>query len=349
VRQFAKIATVQGIVFLCGLVAIECALAWFAPLPPHGGVYADRNGKPARVSLDDDTLAPNLDVVHSASEFSASIHTNALGYRRMSKESREPDFLFLGDSFTFGHGVSDDEVFPEVFCKARGSTCLNLGRSGTDTFDQVKILRHGIEARQLRPKTVILTMLAACWLGVAGNDLGDNLMRHRGDAGSEAWLLMRADLLPSLGDIVKAVQRRVVDFEITKRVMIIAANGLKTGLYSCSPQGELDAAARATAVALQQLAQLADEFGFAAGIAIIHPYQELAGAYRSTEAVVAGVVPAKFTCLATGARFRASDYYAYDGHFNPSGHVAMASMLGSALTNGRLAVPTGAQCRSSTS
>ena len=115
-RQFAKIAAVQAIVFLCGLVAIECALAWFAPLPPHGGVYTDRNGKPARVSRDADTLVPNLDIVHSASEFSAGIHTDARGYRLMSRESATPDFLFVGDSFTFGHGVSDSEVFAEIFC-----------------------------------------------------------------------------------------------------------------------------------------------------------------------------------------------------------------------------------------
>jgi len=260
VRKFVKIAAVQAIVFLGGLVVIECALAWFAPLPPHGGVYTDRNGKPARVSLDDDTLAPNLDIVHSASEFSASIHTNALGYRLMSKESATPDFLFLGDSFTFGHGVSDGEVFAEVFCKTRGASCLNLGRSGTDTFDQVRILRHGIDTYRLRPRNVVLTMLAACWLGVAGNDLGDNLT-HAGPR-SALPAPMRADVMPSPGDIVKAIQRRVVDFEITKRVMIIAASGLKTTLYSCSPQAALDAAQRATAVALRQLARLADEFGF---------------------------------------------------------------------------------------
>ena len=257
-RQFAKIAAVQAIVFLCGLVAIECALAWFAPLPPHGGVYTDRNGKPARVSLDDDTLARDLDIVHSASEFSAGIHTNALGYRSMSKESATPDFLFVGDSFTFGHGVSDSEVFAEIFCKARGATCLNLARSGTDTFDQVRILRHGIDAHRLRPKTVVLTMLAACWLGVAGNDLGDNLT-HAGPR-SALPAPMRADLMPSLGDIVKAIQRRVVDFEITKRVMIIATSGLKSSLYACSPQAELEAARHATAVALRQLAALADEY-----------------------------------------------------------------------------------------
>jgi hypothetical protein len=105
---------------------------------------------------------------------------------------------------------------------------------------------------------------------------------------------MRADVMPSPGDIVKAIQRRVVDFEITKRVMIIAASGLKTTLYSCSPQAALDAAQRATAVALRQLAGLADEFGFKVDVVIIHPYQEIDGAYRSTEAVVAGAVPEKF-------------------------------------------------------
>ena len=314
-----------------------------APLPPHGGVYTDRSGKPARVSLDDDTLAPNLDLVHAASEFSANVRTDALGYRLMSKESREPDFLFLGNSFTFGHGVSDNEVFPEVFCKARGSTCLNLGRSGTDTFDQVRILRHGIDAHQLRPKTVVLTMLAACWLGVAGNDLGDNLT-HQGTR-SALPTPVRAALVPSLGDIVKAIQRRVVDFEITKRVMIIATSGLKASLYSCSPKAELDAAQRATAVALQQLSRLADEFGFKVDVVVIHPYQELDGAYRSTEAVAAGAVPATFACLGTGAGFRKEHYYAYDGHFNASGHANLAAILEGARTNVTLA-PAGARCRS---
>jgi hypothetical protein len=340
VRQFAKIAAVQAIVFLCGLVAIECALAWFAPLPPHGGVYTDRNGKPARVSLDDDTLARDLDIVHSASEFSAAIHTNALGYRSMSKESATPDFLFVGDSFAFGHGVSDSEVFAEIFCKARGATCLNLARSGTDTFDQVRILRRGIDTHRLRPKTVVLTLLAACWLGVAGNDLGDNL-KHAG-LRSAIPAPMRAEMMPSLGDIVKAIQRRVVDFEITKRVMIIATSGLKSSLYACSSQAELEAARHATAVALRQLAALADEYRFKVDVVVIHPYQELDGAFRSTEAIVVGAVPEKFACIATGSGFRKDHYYAYDGHFNASGHANLAAILDAQVTS----APVSTRCRS---
>jgi hypothetical protein len=168
VRQFAKIAAVQAIVFLCGLVVIECALAWFAPLPPHGGVYTDRNGKPARVSLDDDTLGaePRPRSFGSPSSRPASTPMRSV-IAQCRRRARRRTSCSSATPFTFGHGVSDGEVFAEIFCKARGASCLNLGRSGTDTFDQVRILRHGIDTYRLRPRNVVLTMLAACWLGVA--------------------------------------------------------------------------------------------------------------------------------------------------------------------------------------
>ena len=47
----------------------------------------------------------------------------------------------------------------------------------------------------------------------------------------------------------------------------------------------------------------------------------------STEAVVAGALPATFACLGTGAGFRKEHYYAYDGHFNASGHANLAAIL----------------------
>lgn len=343
-RRFAKIAAVQLVIFAVGLIAIEFALARFLPLPPHGGVYIDRSGGPVRVSLDDNVLRPNIDIVHSASEFSASVHTNALGYRAMSKESRRPDFLFLGDSFAFGHGVSDNEVFAEVFCKARGAACLNLARSGTATFDHVRILRHGLDTLELRPKTVVLTMLSACWLGVAGNDLSDNLARYRVETRSEARAVVRASPAPSISDVVKAIQLRIADFEITKRVMILATSGLKSSIYRCADQSELDAAVRATAAALQQLQALADRFGFDVVVLVVHPYQELEQAYPKTESLVAAALPEKFRCLGTAARLRKTDYYAYDGHFNASGHATVAAILDGAVTGGRIKESGG--CRS---
>jgi hypothetical protein len=331
VKTAARTVAIQAAIFLCGLIAIELVLRQFFPLPAHGGEYRDSHGNAARIARDADTLEPRLDVRHIASEFSAHIRTDDLGYRKMSNESVAPQFLFLGDSFTFGHGVSDDEVFSEVFCGKRGAACLNLGRSGTNTFDQVRLLRHGIDKHQLRPKTVVLTMLAACWLGVAGNDLGDNLTFYRSmkrsSSDRDVVLLARASLGPSLTDTLRTLQSWLSGFEITKRVMIAASSGLKRSVYACSAPGELDAAASATSAALGELAQLAERHGFQVKVAIIHPFQDLGGGFRASEAAVSRALPKAFGCVPTGSKFLNQHYFPYDGHLNASGHANLANLL----------------------
>jgi len=345
VREAAKIALVQLIILLGGLVVFELMLKLFAPLPVPGGEYHDRAGQAVHVALDQDTLRPNLDVIHSASEFSASVHTDERGYRKMSRESTAPEFLFLGDSFTFGHGVSDSEVASEIFCRARDATCLNLGRPGTDTFDQLRILRHAIDAQQIRPRTVVVIMLAACWLRLAGNDLGDNLTDYRNGARGERdagqrmnarralsiATVLRADVFPSAGDIAKTLQGWLAGFEVAKRLMLLVSGQLKSDLYSCSDKSQLDAAADATRVALNGLVRLSDDHGFKLKLFVVHPYQELTGTFLITEAIVARALPKAIACYATAAQFRKDDYYLYDGHFNPSGQAKLASILDRAL------------------
>lgn len=333
----ARTAAIQAVVFLAGLVAIELVLRQFFPLPAHGGEYRDADGNAVRIARDAVTLAPRLNVRHVASEFSARMTTDELGYRTMSTESTAPDFLFLGDSFTFGHGVSDEDVFSEVLCRQRGAACLNLGRSGTNTFDQVRLLRHGIDAHQLRPKVVVLTMLAACWLGVAGNDLGDNLTFYRNSGRSSRAPPggppppVRASFAPSVSDMMRTLQGWLSRFEITKRVLIVASGGLKRGVYACSAPAELDAAATATSAALGELAKLAGLYGFKVTVVVIHPFQDLGGGFRASEATVGRALPASFACIATGARFRNEQYYPYDGHLNASGHAHLAAMLDAAI------------------
>lgn len=334
---FARTAAIQAVVFLAGLVAIELVLRQFFPLPAHGGEYRDAGGNAVRIARDAVTLTPRLDVRHVASEFSARMTTDDLGYRTMSTESTAPDFLFLGDSFTFGHGVSDEEVFSDRLCRKRGAACLNLGRSGTNTFDQVRLLRHGIDTHHLRPRVVVLTVLAACWLGVAGNDLGDNLTFYRNARRSsrtppgDAPAPVRASFVPALSDTMRTLQGWLGRFEITKRVMIVASGGLKRGVYACSAAAELDAAAAATSAALAGLAKLAGTYGFKVTVVVIHPFQDLGGGYRASEATVSRALPASFACIATGARFRDEHYYSYDGHLNASGHAHLAAMLDAAI------------------
>ena len=56
------------------------------------------------------------------------------------------DYLFIGDSFTFGHGVNGGENFSSVFermiLNSGAVNVLNLGQSGSNTQQQIQILER---------------------------------------------------------------------------------------------------------------------------------------------------------------------------------------------------------------
>jgi hypothetical protein len=348
VMKVVKIIIVQLAVLAAGLVGIELALAYFLPLPVHGGMYVDAKGGVVQIADTELTLKPNLDVTHISAEFSKRIRTNELGYRRIGDDSRAADVVFLGDSFTFGHGVADEETFASIVCMRSNLACQNLGRSGTDTFDQIAILRHALAARGMRPRTVVVVMLAACWLDNYGNDLSENeahYLRLRstpaGAAKPSAFGLRQANAgevsapspaaAPPSASLVKKLQRMLGNFEIVKRVMLIASSGLKRGLYACSPADRLDTAKEATRAALGELELLAAEFGFKLELFTVHPYQELDGAFRITQSLIGSIVPQSIHYVPTASRFSRDDYYPYDGHFNAQGHARMAASIETAL------------------
>jgi hypothetical protein len=293
------------------------------------------------------TLRPNLDITHVSAEFAKRIRTNRLGYRRIDDGERAPEVVFLGDSFTFGHGVADEETFAALACAARGLACQNLGRSGTDTFDQIAILDHALTAGGMRPRVVVLVMLAACWLDSYGNDLGENLahrkrLRPAADAARSPVFGPRpanaaAGAAPDAAEaesLIKRLQRALGNYEIVKRLMLIASSGLKRGLYACSPDDRLASAAEATRAVLAELEQRAERFHFKVVLFTVHPYQELDGAFRKTEQLVRAAAPQAFSYVPGASRFRKEDYYPYDGHFNAHGHARMAALVAESLPLG---------------
>lgn len=328
-KQAAKILAAWVFFFLVTAACFEVALRNLDPLPVHGGVFRDRDGNIVHVAQDQLTLRPNLDVTHSSSEFSAEIHTDEMGFRKIANESRTPDYLFLGDSFTFGHGVADKEVFSSIFCQKNNFTCLNLGRSGTDTFDQLRILRRAIDTLGIRPKNVVVVMLVACSLDVSGNDLGDNLNDRMSARGNAGMLVMTLAL--DGHSLIKKIQGWVGDFEITKRVMLLASGGLKRGLYSCSDGASIGRALDATDVALADLETLSKKLGFNVSVFFIHPYQELDGDFRTTESYLRKLRPRHLDRHFTAQYFRREHYYQYDGHFNAAGHANMAAVIDAAM------------------
>jgi hypothetical protein len=66
---------------------------------------------------------------------------------RNNKSIIEADYVFLGDSFTFGSGLKTDQGFVEKFKKKVMSidakkNFYNLGKNGTNTLDQYRILKN---------------------------------------------------------------------------------------------------------------------------------------------------------------------------------------------------------------
>lgn len=323
-KDWMKVAAIQAAIFLIGLIFIEAILELFAPLPVPGGIYVDRNRRPVRVAIDDVSLIPNLDIFQKAAEFTAHIRTNRFGYRIIDNEDLRPDFVWLGDSFTFGHGVSDEQTFPYLVCTKNGLVCQNLGHSGAGTFQEVDILDHALTKNELRPKQVILVMLTSCWIEQAGNDLGDNLNYRQSDsAGTQP--------VPAHVGMLKRLQSAIGNYELVKRSLLAFSIWIKRAAYQCSKPDQINRALALTKTALDKLQSLAQEFRFGVTVVEIHPFQELDGNYRQTERLVSGIIPSTFTYIPTGQYFGNDDYYPYDGHFNAAGDARLATILGREL------------------
>jgi hypothetical protein len=126
-------------------------------------------------------LKPNLDFEHlwDARESQGRIRTNALGMRQADvPETQDADafrILMLGDSYTFGYGVDDDETFSTVLERslnrpdgeASGRTVvLNAGVPSYGTGHQ--LIQFETAGRDLGADLVVLNVFL-------GNDIQDNL------------------------------------------------------------------------------------------------------------------------------------------------------------------------------
>ncbi len=173
-----------------GLLATEIGLRFFTSSFPHQtNPYLSRKawlfsepGLPQFVAehrllwAPDDFLRerakPNVDVlIHGNPEYPAwRVKTDSLGLGpvgfRDTLPDREPFALVLGDSFGFGMGVEQEEIWSERLEKESGLSIVNLSQTGASSLQEARLYaRYG---RQLSTTKVVF------WLFFQ-NDLKDNL------------------------------------------------------------------------------------------------------------------------------------------------------------------------------
>ncbi len=162
-----------------------------SPFPAvHGGEYVPHSRFRFAYYDDFDHVFDGAHVVHDD-----VAHINALGCRGADFPREKPPgvyrILFVGDSFTFGEGVGDDEPFPvrvEAALNAssppRRVQAVNAGVAGYNTKDEVIYLERRWLA--LDPDLVVITFFlndaydderfAALEMGQAGGHLGYNVL-----------------------------------------------------------------------------------------------------------------------------------------------------------------------------
>jgi len=114
------------------------------------------------------TVAPNLD------QELGRVHTNSAGMRGQIEfpveRTSRPRMLLLGNSYTFGAGVSDQEAYPAVLASLLPEwEILNFGVSGYGA-DQAALLYEEV-GRQYEPDVVVLGFWEGGHLSPEGNRL----------------------------------------------------------------------------------------------------------------------------------------------------------------------------------
>ena len=268
-----------------------------------------------------------------SNEYDALTTISARGHR-IPEVQGNPDIVFIGDSFTFGYGLADDETFVSIYCRERGLSCANLGLPGSGTLRQVERLEEFLLRWNWRPREVRLFFFAMSGSFSAGNDFVDNYSRElrmrQAAAGVAPGPGGPAPREAGTGERLIGLQSFLLRHSNLLRLLKFYAGPLIKSLIVAEPGGErMDIALDGTRGALARLDELSRREGFAYEIFLIVPVQDiLRGTHAETPATLNGVAPKPAIPTAqlfaeTPARF----YFPFDGHLNPDGNRRLAEFL----------------------
>ncbi len=340
---FFKLATLAcSMVF--GLLLVELLSRMFLPIFP-GPEKRTPEGKPLHTSLvfPGGTLPPGEVYRQYSHEYDAWTTVTPQGFRGPGLPGA-PDVVFIGDSFTYGSGLSDSETFSSLFSKLTHSACVNLGIPGAGTGGEVSRLEFFLDQYSWKPKRVFLIMLAMTGSLTPGNDLMDNWISAQsgdngnGKPGNNTPGPQGGILRSAIGHRSPLLRHsnlaRIVKFSMGPRIKKLLAPGVDEAI--------LNQALTLTGGELRRLDNLAAAKGFQYDIVIIHPVQDiLRGTDDATISRLQQISPRKV--VPTAAIFKpdpAQYYFPLDGHFNRAGSGRLAEFLADYyLKTGRESAP----------
>lgn len=341
-----RLALLAGTLALCAL-ALELGLRafWTGFYLKEGQTYATASDTRGWANK------PGITTVYGEAEFAIDVTHNALGYRGHEISREKPPgvrrVLVLGDSFTYGIGVADDETFSARLERAvPGLEVLNTGVNGYGTAQELLLLRD--EGLALQPD---LVLVAFFW-----NDVGNNYRpfpRFVLDGERLVWPEPK-QVAPLVPVPHRPWLRHSYAYRFVSDRLKLVNYWLKVTLHlrqettDFVDPAERDAAWRLEAALLREIRDLAAGVGARTAIAVIPDQVQV-----DTDVKVLGLDPADYDVLgrvqqigrdlgvpvidlapelrAERARSGVPLYYQKDRHLKPPAHAVVARALQAAL------------------
>ena len=259
------------------------------------------------------------------------LNTNSLGFRGVreyayAKDPERTRILALGDSFTFGDEVSDEETYPHYLQETLPQTeVMNLGVHGYGHDQMLILLRE--EALRYEPDIVLL--------GYISSDMKRNLLGFKDYAKPrfvlvDGKLQLRGTPVPPPEEVLRrsGTRWRVLDLFSYARYGVMKKTGLlykRREAMTAALLGEIAATVRESgAVPVFVYLLSPEEYGDEA--AAIHNERFLMETCRRQEAT---------GCVSTRPRFlermAAGVTFKPEGHWGPTGHRTVAEVIATYL------------------
>ena len=286
--------TLRAVLMTCSLlfalVAAELMARVFFPL------YDGRNN----VTLDGKPITewftPGTVYRQISNEYDAKTTITDKGHR-VPGASGSPEVIFLGDSFTYGYGLNDDETFASIYCAERERSCANLGAPGTGTSRQVQRLRRFLDEWNWRPKEVRLVFFGMSSSFSAGNDFVDNYNYGRWlrgqRAGQTGQVAVRSDdPSPGMGAQLIGSQKFLLEHSTLVRRAKYHWGPVMKSLLLADPGDRMAEALVYTEAGLKELDELSRSAGFDYSIYLVVPVHDvMRGTHTETLAALNRVAP----------------------------------------------------------
>lgn len=310
------------VALLATALACEVVLRWTMPAPQAmwqiGGLF----------QIDEQliySLRAGVGRTWTTDEFTEVARTNALGLRDDEVEKPVPGttrIIILGDSMTFGHGVANDEAYPnqlERIFQAGGRRVdvINAGVKGYGTDQSYRLFTSRLMV--LAPQVVIV--------GVYWNDVGDNVKQplYAIHDGTLVPLDARAHPIYRLGYL----DQRAPSWLRHTFLYNAAMQGLRVyGGWSAYLAQSEDTAKLKIRLEVQDLVRLGRDRGFRV-VQIGVPYGDRPpGAYRFlSDSPVEGALNEDLSTRPVWQDQRDRLFFRNDPHFTREGHHVLADQL----------------------